>query len=135
MRVGGSTYRQGNQAGPILSVGVADDPNNNRLYRIRLDWSTLSFGQVSQGAAEFFQVDLASVTQSQVDELIEQYRIDWNEWPTELGAPYVDNVAPFGEYNPVLDGAGDVSFDGDYPGIANADQVVFTVTNVCRIRS
>jgi hypothetical protein len=128
MRVGGSTYRQGNQPGPILSQGVADDPGNNRIYRIRLDWPTLSFGQVAQGAAEFFQIDLASVTQSQADEIIAQYRTDWNEWPTDLGAPFVD-INGNGIYEPVIDGAGDVSFEGDYPGIALADQVIFTVTN------
>lgn len=129
LRVGGQTYRRGTQTGHILSVGgPADSPANNRIYRIRSDWQTLSFGQVSQEAAEAFQMSLGSVTTTETNDLINQYRIDWNEWPVEKGAPFVD-VDGDGLYNPILDGDGNISFEGDHPGIADADQVVYTVCN------
>jgi hypothetical protein len=127
MRVGGQTYRIGTQAGPIIE-GVPDDPGNNRIYRIRSDWATLTFGQVAQELAEAYQIEINATTQTQADDMIEQYRIDWNEWPTDKGAPYVDADSN-GTYDPVLDGDGNVSLDGDYPGIALADQVVYTVVN------
>ena len=127
MRVGGQTYRIGTQAGPILPSGQPDSPDNNRIYRIRTDWATLSFGQVAQELAEAYQKSVNDVTQAEADDMIEQYRIDWNEWPTDKGAPYVDADGN-GTYDPIMDGD-NVSFDGDYPGIALADQVVYTVVN------
>lgn len=128
LRVGGGTYRYGTQPGNILSLGVPANPADHRIYRIRGDWSTLVFGQVAQEVAEAEQIAVAAVTEAQAADYIEQYRIDWNEWPTDLGAPYVD-VDGIEGYDPVLDGDGNVTFDGDHPGIANADQVVFTVVN------
>jgi len=129
MRVGGQTYRIGTQPGNILSVGgAADAVENNRIYRIRVDWATLSYGQVAQELAEALQKSVNDVTQAEADDLIEQYRIDWNEWPTEKGAPFIDADSN-GTYDPILDSDGNVSLEGDYPGIALADQVVFTVVN------
>ncbi len=69
IRVGGSTYRHGLQAGRILPDGTADDPDleKNRVYRIRKDWQSLPPGPVK-----------------------DQYQKDYDEWPIEEGAPYVD---------------------------------------------
>jgi len=128
LRVGGQTYRIGTQPGNILSLNVPDNPSNHRIYRIRNDWPTLVYGQVSQEVAEAEGIAVASVTESQAADYIEQYRTDWNEWPVEEGAPFVD-VDGNGTYDPILDGDGNVSFDGDHPGIANADQVVYLVVN------
>ena len=42
--VGGSTFRQGLQAGKILSNGLADDPSHPkyRIYKIKKGWEELS---------------------------------------------------------------------------------------------
>jgi hypothetical protein len=127
LRVGGQTYRIGTQPGQIIN-GQPDNPANNRIFRIRTDWQTLSIGQIAQEIAEAEGITAAQVTQSLANDYIAQYRTDWNEWPTDKGAPYVD-VDGNGTYDPITDGNGDVTTDGDYPGIANADQVVYTVVN------
>lgn len=83
-RVGGSTYRQGMQAGCILEDGRADDPGLplHRIYRAhRFDagwWGALG-----------------------EDEKL-RLRTDMIEWPTELGAPWVD-ANNNGVYDPDVD--------------------------------
>ena len=43
--VNGSTYRQGLQAGKILSNGLSDDPTlpKYRIYKIRKDWDEMPY--------------------------------------------------------------------------------------------
>ncbi len=74
VRVGGSTYRAGLQAGKILPDGTADDPSleKYRIYKIRKDFKTLR------------PTDLIS------QEEIDRYQRDYDEWPVEDGAPWVD---------------------------------------------
>jgi hypothetical protein len=81
IRVGGSTYNHGLQAGPILPDGNADDPlkEKNRIYDIRPDWESLPPGPVK-----------------------DQYQKDYNEWPVDEGAPWVD-VNGNGVYEPGID--------------------------------
>ncbi len=117
IQVGGSTYRTGTAA-------VFD-----QIYRIRSDWASLTRAQVKEDASEFFEVPLESVTEEQADQIIEQYKLDWKNWPVEQGAPYVD-VNGNDMYDPVLDENGMADPNkGDYPGIASADQVVYFVVD------
>lgn len=69
IRVNGSTYRQGLQAGKILPDGTADDPSLSkyRIYKIRKGWESLPPGPVRDA-----------------------YEKDYNEWPVEDGAPWDD---------------------------------------------
>jgi hypothetical protein len=69
IRVNGNTHRQGLQAGKILSDGTADNPSLSkyRIYKIRKGWEDLDPGPEK-----------------------EQYKKDYNEWPVEDGAPWVD---------------------------------------------
>ncbi|MDP2366194.1 MAG: hypothetical protein Q8M94_20780, partial [Ignavibacteria bacterium] len=68
IRVGGSTYRQGMQAGPILPNGSTDPQNPNyRIYKIRKGWELLP------GGADR-----------------DRYESDYNNWPVVDGAPWVD---------------------------------------------
>lgn len=69
VRVNGSVYRQGLQAGKILSDGTADDPSltKYRVYKIRKGWELLAPGPVRDA-----------------------YEKDYNEWPVEDGAPWDD---------------------------------------------
>ncbi len=125
IQVGGQTY----------SIGT--EPLLDRIYRIRSDWKKLldDPSPLRQDASEFFRVPNASVTADQMEQLAAQYAKDWKEWPVDQGAPYYD-VDGNGEYNPVLDDQGypiaaeydengKLTAGGDYPGIANADQIIY----------
>lgn len=96
IRVGGSTYRHGLQAGKILEDGTADNPDLDkyRVYKIRKDWQTLPPGPTR-----------------------DQYEKDYNEWPIEDGAPYVD-----------VDGDGQPTPGVDVPKFVG-DEVLWYVSN------
>lgn len=126
LKVSGQTHHTGTEPGYIKDgqhVTKADDPRV-RIYRIRKDWETLTANQVRQGAKELNELaNLTDVTTGQIDEIIAQYKKDWEEWPTEIGAPFYD-LNNNGIYEPDLD---------ETPGIANADQVVwFPITDANR---
>ncbi len=140
IRVGGGQYAVGHVPGRILSPGVAEDrtdPNVNRVWRIRRNFHN---AQLTLDAAEFNDILPNQVTQAQIDQVRDIYRQDWLDWPADKGAPFYDADGD-GSYNPVLnsDGSprlaprGDESFDptrhADEPGLADADQVVWLVTN------
>ncbi len=96
IRVGGSTYRHGLQAGPILSDGTAANPDDSkyRIYKIRKNWESLPPGPTR-----------------------DQYEKDYNEWPVEDGAPWVD-----------VDGDGVFTRDVDEPEFTG-DEVLWYVSN------
>lgn len=137
LRVGGNTYNVGTQPGWIITPGdgtnppvaIAADDDRARIYRIRSDWATLTASAVLTDAAELFNVAPDAVTSAMTNEIIESYRNDWKNWPADLGAPYYD-VNDNGVYDPVLDDNGMPDpTRGDYPGLANADQVIWFVIN------
>ncbi len=96
IRVGGSTYRHGLQAGKILPDGTADNPDLDkyRVYKIRKGWESLPPGPVR-----------------------DQYEKDFNEWPVEDGAPWVD-----------VDGDGVFTRGVDQPKFVG-DEVLWYVSN------
>ncbi len=106
IRVGGQTYRVGTR--PVL----------DHIYRIRSDWRTLVGAEVLQDAAEFYRTTQGAVTDAQLQELIDQYAADWENWPVNEGAPWTD-VDSNGVYDP----------DVDIAGIASADQVIYYVVD------
>lgn len=69
IRVNGATYRYGLQAGKILPNGTADNPGDPRyrIFKIRKGWESLPPGPTRDA-----------------------YEKDYNEWPVEDGAPWVD---------------------------------------------
>ncbi|MFA4924300.1 MAG: T9SS type A sorting domain-containing protein, partial [Ignavibacteriaceae bacterium] len=69
IRVNGSTYRHGLQAGKILPNGEADNFNQEkyRVYKIRKGWENLPFGPTRDA-----------------------YEKDYKEWPVADGAHWVD---------------------------------------------
>lgn len=129
IQVGGATYNTGTQPG-WFENGVAVDPNHERarIYRIRADWRTLTDAQVLQDAAELNVIQPSAVTTDMTQAVIAQYRDDWKNWPTDLGAPFVDKNDN-GIYEPVLDADGYATLEGDYPGFADGDQVMWYVVN------
>lgn len=119
LKVSGQIYTIGTERGYILNgehITQSKDPRV-RIHRIRKDWETLTANQVRQGAAELNSTTPGKVTDGQIQEILDQYKKDWEEWPTEIGAPYYD-LNNNGVYEPEL---------GETPGIANADQVVWFV--------
>ncbi len=124
-RVGGQTYYYGTVPGRIISKGVAESPSDStvRIYRVRRDWNT---ADLMRDAAEINDVALASVTSEMINQVRQQYKKDWLEWPWQKGAPYYDRNFN-GIYDPNPTGVYDPT--KDEPGCANADQVVWFVAN------
>ncbi|RKY56430.1 MAG: hypothetical protein DRP93_01415, partial [Candidatus Neomarinimicrobiota bacterium] len=127
IRVGGQTYNIGTQPGRVITGGRYDagafvlaDPKDPlvRVYRIRTNFEDLTHAMLIQDAAEQNEIAASSVTTAMTQEIIDQYALDWEEWPTEWGAPYYD-----------LDDDGIYTAGVDEPGIAQADQVIWYVTN------
>ncbi|APF17593.1 hypothetical protein Calab_2073 [Caldithrix abyssi DSM 13497] len=133
-RVGGIGYRIGTTPGWVIgegenAVSVSAEDERVRIYRIRHDWRSLTASQVLQDAAELNNVPITGVTDAMTTAIIEQYKEDWKNWPVDLGAPYYD-VNGNGQYDPVLDENGyPDETKGDYPGLAQADQVIWLVVN------
>jgi hypothetical protein len=115
VRVGGSTYREGLQGGWIDALGNVIPPFDprSRIFRIRPD--------VYPGGPI---VDLfwESIDEGRsVNEIRNQYELDWTEWPADLGAPYYDGNQN-GQYDPN-------PLSGDVPGIKGAIQTIWFVAN------
>jgi hypothetical protein len=131
LRVGGTYYRSGLQPGWIQSDGtpVSSDDPQVKIYFIRKDWKQLSQAQLKREAAYYFDIDSNAVTEQMISELKNTLADNWKNWPVELGAPYND-VNKNGVYDPVFDAGGFPDpTQGDYPGMAGADQVIWFVTN------
>jgi hypothetical protein len=136
LKVGGSTYSQGWQAGRIITPAVvangvvvtppvASDPADpkNRLYRVRPDVKPgVAFADVQasleQEIALYAKYDSRTTAQS----LYDGYVADWKDWPADQGAPYKD-VNGNGKYD------NDGGKDSDIPGVPGADQTMWYVVN------
>lgn len=96
IRVNGNTHRQGLQAGKILPGGIPDDPSleKYRVFKIRKGWEFLPPGPDRDA-----------------------YEKDYNEWPVEDGAPWVD-----------IDGDGLYTAGVDQPEFVG-DEVLWYVAN------
>ena len=96
VKVNGATYRYGLTAGKILQNGEADDSNDPRykIFKIRKDWESLPD-----------------------DSIKSQYQYDYENWPGDLGAPFVD-----------LNGDGIFTKGIDEPDFIG-DEVLFYVAN------
>ena len=127
LKVGGSTYLHGLQAGKILSPGssgvapTADNPllSKYRIYRVRPDINpSVLFTSVQSTlqteASLMARFDGTTTAQS----LYDQYIADWNAWPAADGAPFTD-VNKNGSYDPST----------DIPGVQGADQTLWHVSN------
>ncbi|MBN2093278.1 T9SS type A sorting domain-containing protein [candidate division KSB1 bacterium] len=134
IRINGQTHETGTAPGAILSKGVAEDQEDrervDRVWRIRRDFATVADDALRQDAAEFFNVTGASVTSAHIQQLRDLYHEDWIDWPAYKGAPFYDADGD-GQYNPQFnaDGTPILYPDGDEPGYADGDQVVWFITN------
>ncbi|MFQ6674896.1 MAG: T9SS type A sorting domain-containing protein [Fidelibacterota bacterium] len=125
LRVGGSTYKSGNQAGRIESGGIAGE--KVRPYRVRPDWVTVD---LTDDAANFFLKSVEDVTSGDIETLRSWYETDWNEWPADLGAPYEEINGVPGYQPATWDSENNVwNTDGDIPGVTGAHQTMWIVYN------
>ncbi len=121
IRVGGQTYISSTVSGYITQTGPNPQASAAQpIYRIRRDYKELTENslEVILEAAEFYQIEPSEVTQKQARSIINRYAHDWQNWPGHLGAPYYD-----------LNGNGSYDKGIDEPGLAEADQVIWMVTN------
>jgi len=152
-RVNGQVYEVGTKPGAILGLrtGVAENPaaSDVRAWRVRRDYAA---ADLRQDVAEFFKIPLGQVTDSLVSIVRNQYALDWAEWPWQKGAPFYDtgyvgadghtrigawnSTMDWGEdldHNGTLDPGEDLNgngaLDGESPGIAGADQILWLVCN------
>ncbi len=96
LRIGGSSGLHGLQPGNILEDGNPADPNDPRfkVWKSRMDWELLPPGPEKDA-----------------------YAFDYNNWPVDLGAPWVD-VNGDGTYTPGV----------DHPKYIG-DEILFSVAN------
>jgi hypothetical protein len=145
IRVGGKGYGFGMRPGWVDGAGAAavrHDPSDPlvHIYRIRRDYASMSSDELIRDAAEINEIPIATVTDAQVAAVKAQYEKDWQDWPVQYGAPYIDRNGN-GVYDPPPPFSDTFTVDSliaqnrDEPGIAGADpnspadQVIWTVAN------
>lgn len=149
IRVGGTSYATGQRQGWVNGFGANAtfaDPGDARarIYRVRRDWKEAFYNadgsftlDAKRDAAESNETGVGSVTNAQVQQIIDRYLKDWNEWPVDLGAPYIERNGTPGYQPPPADFTAKSLIENNYdePGIAGADpkspadQVLWTVFN------
>ncbi len=133
-KVGGSVYKHGLTAGPIVKYGTAttdpvgDDPTNpaNRIYRVRPDIGpSTTFDQVSAKLASEEVAYIGRYESFSAQDIYNQYINDWNQWPAALGAPFT-----YGDTNAAK---AKLPYDPtrDIPGQPGSDQTLWYVSNDC----
>ncbi len=134
IRIGGQAYSTGTVPGRIISKGVGENVNDAenvyRIWRVRRDFATVPDEALVLDAAEVFDIPAASVTTAEIEKIRNIYRNDWIDWPAYKGAPFYDADGD-GKYTPQFnpDGTPILYPQGDEPGYANGDQVVWLVCN------
>ncbi|MBU2493870.1 MAG: T9SS type A sorting domain-containing protein [Bacteroidetes bacterium] len=122
IRVGGSTYNQGQVPGRIISEGVAEDTElpHVRIYRVRRYYLTadLSGDILIQTNFPYTYPNPKYIESNLQHDIFEQYEKDWIEWPAIYGAPFEDKNLN-GTYEPEI----------DIPGVPGADQTIWFVCN------
>jgi hypothetical protein len=145
IRIGGQTYNAGTVEGRIigmdsLAVAAIRWDADVRIFRIRRDYTVMSADELKQDAAGVNEILVTDVTGAQMIAVATQYAKDWDEWPVQYGAPYIERNGIPGYQKPPAFGplfTVDSLIAGNYdePGIAGADpnspadQVIWTVYN------
>jgi len=104
----GSMYKSWMNPGKILSNGNAEDPASEtaRVFKVR--------NKINQSVLEVEAYD----EKKAMEQIINQYKKDREEWRASDGAPFVD-VNNNGKYEPYI----------DLPGIEDAEQTLWFVAN------
>ena len=135
IRVGGSTYGTGCQTGWINGQGenaaaVITYHPKARIYRIRRDWKETFKDQNGywtdiawQDAIDCYETWSGGITETEIQLLWDQYQWCWDNWPVDLGAPFIDRNGN-GVYDPPpADFTTESLIEEGYdePGISGAD--------------
>ena len=135
IRVMGATYGTGSVDGWIEGTGagaVRVQPDNPlaRMFRIRRDWKETYKNEAGEWTAvarqdggDSYEIAQSAVTDVEMQLLYDELQWSWDNWPVQLGAPFIDRNGN-GVYDPPPDGWTTKSLieDGlDEPGIAGAD--------------
>jgi hypothetical protein len=152
LHVNGQYFSSGMRQGAILGIRTSSiqSPNDSsvRLYKIRRDFRR---ADLRQDAADTYRKNITDVTNADLSKLRAAYAKDWAEWPWQFGAPFYDtgyldrNGQVVGAHNGVLDWGEDINrnayldpgedvnrngrLDGETPGYADADMVLWYVCN------
>lgn len=146
IRVGGSTYlsNTGGKAGYVTGVGAAakaasPDLPEVRYYKVRRDYFFMTDAELRFDAMTRYEKGkLSDVTAGEIEAVKAQYDLDWKNWPTNLGAPYIERNGKPGYQAPTAFGPGftvDSLIAGNYdePGVGDpttpADQLMWAVYN------
>jgi len=147
IRMGGNDYGSGTVPGWIEGFGATAqrvDPGLDecRVWRIRRDYASMTDAEMRQDASEYFEdwVNPAAVSDNLIADIRNQYALDWENWPVNLGAPFIDRNGN-GVFDKPPAFGDDFTVDSliaqgwDEPGIAGADpnspadQVLWNVYN------
>ena len=142
IRVGGGSYGVGTIGGHISGSGATavGVPAGAKVWRIRRDYASMSDDDLKKDAANVYEIGIADVSSTQINNVKAQYALDWSTWPTALGAAFIDRNNN-GVYNPPPAFSSTFTHDDliaqgkDEPGIAGADpnspadQVLFMIYN------
>ncbi len=148
IRVGGQMYTVGTRAGHVIGFGPTAVPADTsspevRIYRIRRDFYQAYYEfsyDLRVDAASYFELsNWWDATDEQVYQVFQQYQRDWDEWPVQYGAPYIERNGIPGYQAPPVSALANprdlIEKRYDEPGIAGADpdspadQVIWTVYN------
>jgi len=113
VRIGGTTFATG-----LVQGKVGQDPEESRMYRVRPDWE---FGSMISEIRD-------EENGGDEDQIRDQYKLDWLEWPWRDGAAYLD-ANQNGIYDPNPDGNGSYDFGEDIPGKPGSAQTIFFIAN------
>jgi hypothetical protein len=145
VRVNGATYETGQAPGGLNPDGTPENAEATysdgrlkyRVYRVHRRWVQEDVLRNSAGYATATQP--GNVSQSTIDDIRDQYKADWNQWPAEMGAPYEECGGGPGyqpaDPNRVAEGTSCEDLNGDIPGRPGADQTMWLVTNDVGSRS
>ena len=98
--LGGSMHSSGLQPGRILPDGSAEALNSAsvRIYRVRSDYRNYINDEDKK---RLFAEEIADEGKT-AGEIFAQYDLDWNQWPAQYGAPFIDKDKN-GVYDPAKD--------------------------------
>ena len=92
IRAGGTNYDTGCRGGQVIGTGAdarPADPLAANIYRIRRDYASMSDEELKRDAGESIEFE-HDVTDADMQAIYDRYELDWENWPVELGAPYID---------------------------------------------
>ncbi|MCD6374092.1 MAG: T9SS type A sorting domain-containing protein [Caldisericaceae bacterium] len=130
-RVGGISYRIGTDPGGIIRIDDHLEVNelSKGIFKVHKNWQNLSNQYFKRELSISLHKQEDEITDYDVNSIRKRYAKNWKEWPVQWGAPFND-VNDNGIYDPVIDEQGYPQIDqGDYPGIAGADETLFMVVN------